>query len=64
MTFTNIPSVRNRINNMYIDGTQIDTVDHTQFLGVILDNKINWSEHNYKIYFLESQEQSVQNNFD
>ena len=45
MTFSNIPSVRNRINNIYIDGTKIDTVSRTQFLGVIIDNKINWNEH-------------------
>jgi len=46
LTFSHIPSVRNRINNIYIDGTQIDTVSHTQFLGVIIDNKkINWNEH-------------------
>ena len=45
MTFSNIPSVRNRINNIYIHGTQIDTVSHTKFLGVIIDNKINWNEH-------------------
>ena len=45
MTFCNIPSVRNRINNIYIDGTQIDTVSLTQSLGMILDNKINWNEH-------------------
>ena len=45
MTFSNIPSVRKRINNIDIDGTQIDTVSHTQFLGVIIDNKINWNEH-------------------
>ena len=39
--FRNIPCVRNRINNIYIDGT----VSHTQFLGVIIDNKISWNEH-------------------
>ena len=44
-TFSNIPSVRNRINNIYIDGTEIDTVSHTQFLGDIIDNEINWNEH-------------------
>ena len=44
MTFSNIPSVRNRINNIYIDGTQI-AVSHTQYLGVIINNKINWNEH-------------------
>ena len=71
MTFKNSPSVRNRINNICIDGTQIDTVNHTQFLGVIIDNKINWNEHIkymcklYKcLHFLENQETSEQNDFD
>ena len=41
----NTPSVRNRRNDIYIDGIEIDTVNHTQFLGVIIDNKINWSDH-------------------
>ena len=45
MTFSNNPSVRNRRNNIYIDGIEIDTINHTQFLGVIIDNKINWSDH-------------------
>ena len=45
MTFSNIPSVRNRINNIYTDDTQTYTVSHTQFMGVIIDNKINWNEH-------------------
>ena len=45
MTFSNTPSVRNRPNDIYIDGIEIDTVNHTQFLGVIIDNKINWSDH-------------------
>ena len=45
MTFSNNPSVRNRRNDIYIDGIEIDTVNHTQFLGVIIDNKINWSDH-------------------
>ena len=39
MTFSNIPNVRNRIKKIYIDGTQIDTVNHTQFIGVIIDNR-------------------------
>ena len=30
---------------MYIDGIEIDTVNNTQLLGVIIDNKINWSDH-------------------
>ena len=45
MTFSNIPSVRNRINNIYINGTQIDTVSHTQFVRVITDTKINRNEY-------------------
>ena len=54
MTFSNNPSVRNRRNNIYIDGIEIDTVNHTQFLGVITDNKISWSDHinTYVITFL------------
>ena len=44
-TFINIPSVRNRINNIYIDGTQTDTVSHIQFMGVIIYNTINWNEY-------------------
>jgi len=43
MTFSNIPSIRNRINNIYIDGTQLETISHTQ--RVIIDNKIIWNEH-------------------
>ena len=44
MTFNNIPSVRNKIKNIYIDGTQVGTVSHTQLLGMIIENKINWNE--------------------
>ena len=43
--FSNNPSVRNRRNDIFIDGIEIYTVNHTQFLGVIIDNKINWSDH-------------------
>ena len=45
MTFSNNPSVKNIRNDIYIDGIEIDTVNQTQFLGVITDNKINWSDH-------------------
>jgi len=41
MTFSNIPNVRNRISNIYVDVTQIDTVSHIQFRGVITDDKVN-----------------------
>ena len=35
MIFSNIPSVRNIIKNIYLDGIQIDTFNDTQFLGMI-----------------------------
>ena len=41
MRFNNISSVRNRIKHNYKDETQIDNVNHKQFLRVIIDKKIN-----------------------
>ena len=32
---------KNRHNDIYIDGIEIDTVNHMQFVGVIIYNKIN-----------------------
>lgn len=32
-------------SNIFIDGHVIQEVDHTKFLGVIIDNKLNWSRH-------------------
>ena len=31
--------------NIRIDGQPISEVNHTKFLGVIIDNKLNWSHH-------------------
>jgi len=28
-----------------IDGKILDCVDHTKFLGVIIDKKLNWNAH-------------------
>ena len=28
-----------------IDGHSIDETDHTKFLGVIIDSKLNWTNH-------------------
>ena len=45
MTFSNTHSIRTRHYKIYIDGTEIGTVKYTNFLGIIIDNKLNWSEH-------------------
>ena len=45
MTFTNTHSIRTRHNKIHIDGTEIGTVNYTNFLGIVIDNKLNWSEH-------------------
>ena len=65
MTFSNIPCVRNKINNLYIDETQIDTISHSQYLGVIGMN-INYTCNNIQEcrHILECHKQSEQNNFD
>ena len=28
-----------------IDGTEIHSVEHTKFLGVLIDKKLNWNKH-------------------
>ena len=38
-TLSNIRSVKNIINKIPIDGSQINTVNHTQFLGVVIDQQ-------------------------
>ena len=40
------PKNRNDSNpNIMINGSQINQVDNAKFLGVILDDKLNWSNH-------------------
>ena len=53
------------MNNLYIDVTQIDTINHSQFLGVIGMN-INYTcKHIQECrHILECHKQSEQNNFD
>ena len=38
-------STHHQLLNIKIDGHLIAEVDHTKFLGVIIDNKLNWSYH-------------------
>ena len=33
------------INDIVIDNQPVSRVSHTKFLGVIIDEKLNWSEH-------------------
>ena len=44
MVFTN---KKKRLNdlNILIDGTRIEEVKKTKFLGVIIDNKLSWKNH-------------------
>ena len=43
MVFTNkTTSTDLKLN---IDGNEIDKIEHTKFLGVIIDNKLNWKKH-------------------
>ena len=37
--------IDSRQNNVYVEGTLIDTVAGTKFLGVDIDNKLNWEDH-------------------
>ena len=32
-------------NDMFIDGENIEQVDHFRFLGVIINSKLSWSYH-------------------
>ena len=38
--------------NIVIDGQAIDEVKKTKFLGVMVDSKLNWKEHNCIILFI------------
>ena len=35
--------IRERNNNIYVDGIQIDIVSKIKFLGILINNKLNWS---------------------
>ena len=45
MTFSNTNSIRERANDIYIDDIKIDTVNKITFLGLIINNTLNWSAH-------------------
>ena len=50
MTFSNKKSIRERKNDIYIDDIKIDTVNKITFLGLIINNTLNWSAHIKYIY--------------
>jgi len=45
MIFTSNRTLCNRVNNIMIEGTCIETVSKTKFLGVLIDNKLCWKDH-------------------
>lgn len=45
MTFSNITHISNYVFDIRIDATSVQFVNKTKFLGVILDNKLSWSNH-------------------
>ena len=44
MVFSNTNKLLPKVN-LSIDGHAIDKTDKTKFLGIIIDNKLNWSKH-------------------
>ena len=45
MLFSNSPKCTGRKSVIEIDGIIIETVNCTKFLGVIVDNKLTWTQH-------------------
>ena len=45
MLFSNSPKCTGRKNLIEIDGIIIETVNCTKCLGVIVDNKLTWTQH-------------------
>ena len=45
LLFSNSPKCTGRKNVLEIDGIIIETVNCTKFLGVIVDNKLTWTQH-------------------
>ena len=45
MTFSNTKSIREGTNDIYIDDIKIDIVNKIKMLGLIINNKLNWSAH-------------------
>jgi hypothetical protein len=49
MIFSNNCTVQNRVNNIKIHDTVVQTVIKTKFLGVIIDNKLSFKDHIHHI---------------
>ena len=49
MVFSNSAQIANRDNRIYVNDVLIDTVHTTNFLGVIIDQKITWRYHIDKV---------------
>ena len=45
MTFSNTYSIRERNNNIYVDGKKNYRVNKIKFLGLLINNKLNWNDH-------------------
>jgi hypothetical protein len=45
MVFGKIPDSSKRKVEVEIDGYKLDVVDNTKFLGLVLDNSLNWKSH-------------------
>ena len=45
VNFSKSHNIRTRQNNINIDWKAIETVNYTKFLGVAIDNNLNWSAH-------------------
>jgi len=49
MIFTSNRNFHDRVTNIMIEGTCIETVPKTKFLGVIIDSKLSWKDHIFYI---------------
>ena len=45
MVFGKKVNKKDNIISISIEGTKLDAVKHTKFLGIILDNELNWKQH-------------------
>ena len=42
--------IKSKTGKISIRNNAIDEVKSTMFLGIIIDDKLKWTEHNYTIY--------------
>jgi hypothetical protein len=45
MVFGKKSKLQTNALSVSIEGTQLEIVKHTKFLGMILDNEISWKQH-------------------